>query len=519
MNSKYPFIHLRTQSSYSLAESTIKINKLLDLAKLNNMPAIALTDNNNMFGVLEFSIESQKKGIQPIIGSSINLLDVSYNKEFAQITLLVMNEEGYENLLYLSSISHTKQDKYVGVLTEEILNHSQGLIAYIGGEYNPLLFYKFQNKILEQKNFINYLNKSFNGNFYIELQRINNLKLDEYENELIELAFENKIPLIASNNVKFINENDFNAHDALLCIAHKSTINQENRIRSNPNLFFKSTEQMYDLFNDIPEIIDNNFKVALKCNYYPKEIKPKLPKLITKSDLNEEQQLIIEAKEGLSKRLKNIKFEKNKISKNKQSYIDRLNYELEIINKMGFAGYFLIVSDFVQWAKKNYIPVGPGRGSGAGSLVAWSLTITDLDPLEFGLLFERFLNPERISMPDFDIDFCQNRRDEVKEYVNNKYGSERVALIITFGTLASRAVVRDVGRVLEIPYSDVDKFAKLIPYNPSNPLSLKDSINSDKNIKEYIKNDERIKNIINISFNLEGLASTCINTCCRSCNR
>ena len=211
------------------------------------------------------------------------------------------------------------------------------------------------------------------------------------------------------------------------------------------------------------------------------------PPLITKSDLNEEQQLIIKSKEGLTKRLNNIKSEKNK-----QAYIDRLNYELEIITKMGFAGYFLIVSDFVQWAKKNYIPVGPGRGSGAGSLVAWSLTITDLDPLEFGLLFERFLNPERVSMPDFDIDICQNRRDEVKEYVNNKYGSERVALIITFGTLASRAVVRDVGRVLEIPYSDVDKFAKLIPYNPSNPLSLKDSINSDKNIKEYIKNDERI---------------------------
>ena len=475
---KYPFIHLRTQSSYSLAESTIKINKLVDLAKQHNMPAIALTDNNNMFGALEFSIECQKNGIQPIIGTTINLLDISYNNYFAQISLLVMNEEGYENLLYLSSISHTQQNEHVGILTKELLKHSKGLIAYIGGEYNPLLFCKLKNKINDYSKYLNSFLNIYKDNFYIELQRIKTKELENYENELIKLASDFEIPLIASNNIKFISKNDYNAHDALLCIAHKSTINQENRIRSNPNLFFKSTEQMHDLFNDIPEIIDNNFKVALKCNFYPKEKNPKLPKFISESKLDEKSQLIEYAKEGLLQRLEKVDFDGNDTVISKTAYLERLDYELNIINKMGFAGYFLIVADFVQWAKKNDIPVGPGRGSGAGSLVAWSLTITDLDP---------------------------NKRDEVKEYVNNKYGNDRVALIITFGTLSSRAVVRDVGRVLEVPYSEVDKFAKLIPYNPSNPLSLKDSINSDQNIKNYIKNDERIASIIETSFTLEGL--------------
>ena len=500
----YPFIHLRTHSSYSLAESTIKINKLVDLAKEHKMPAIALTDNNNMFGCLEFSIECQKNGIQPIIGTSINILDFSLNDNFARITFLVKNETGYKNLLYLSSLSHTNENYNIGINFNDILKNSAGLIAFIGGEYNPLLFHSVQNKSEESKKILNLLNEHFHDNIYIELQRIKNDQVDKFENELIQIAYNNNIPLIASNNVKFINANDFNSHDALLCIANKSTINQENRIRSNPNIYFKSTNLMYDLFSDLPEIIENNLKVALKCNYFPKEVKPRLPKFLSDTNLKEDEILIKISKEGLTKRLEKIEIDKNK-SINKEFYEDRLNYELEIINRMGYAGYFLIVADFVKWAKENDIPVGPGRGSGAGSLVAWSLTITDLDPLEYGLLFERFLNPERVSLPDFDIDFCQNRRDEVKEYVNEKYGNDRVALIITFGTLSSRAVVRDVGRVLEVPYSEVDNFAKLIPYNPSNPLSLKESINSDKNIKNYIHSDERISNIIDTSFVLEGL--------------
>ena len=494
----YPFIHLRVQSSYSLSESALKIKKIVELSKLYQMPAIALTDNNNLFGVLEFAIECSSHGIQPIIGTTINLLDIQEKSIASQINLLVKNETGYKNLLYLSSISHTKQDDIVGIKLENLKEYSDGLICYIGGKYNPLLFLDNQKKITEEKRFIENLLDIFSTDLYFELQRINDAQLDQYENKFISISNKFSIPLIASNNVKYENNDDHNAHDALLCIVQKSTVNQTNRIFSNPEIYFKSTEQMKKLFHDIPKIIENNFKVALKCQFYPKELTPKLPKFFNKENLTENELLIKNAKEGLGERLK-------KLNLNKEHYSQRLDYELDIINKMGFAGYFLIVADFVKWAKNNDIPVGPGRGSGAGSVVAWALTITDLDPIKYNLLFERFLNPERVSMPDFDIDFCQNRRDEVINYVKNKYGNDCVAHIITFGTLASRAAVRDVGRVLEVPYNEVDNFAKLIPYNPANPLSLKESINSDKNLQDSINNDDRISNIIDVSLKLEGL--------------
>ncbi len=496
---KKPFIHLRSLSSYSLAESTLKIPKLINLAKKNNMPAIALTDNNNMFGVLEFAIEASQNGIQPIIGSSINFLDIKSTNFSSQVNFLVKNEDGYKNLLYLSSLSHTSENNPIGIFTKDLINHTKGLICYIGGEYNPLQILKNQKKDHLIKEFIEFFKKSFQEDFLFELQRVNNNKIDEFENEFIIYANEFNIPLIASNNIKFENKEDFTSHDALLCIAQKSTINQTNRKTSNPELYFKDSEQMSQIFSDIPDIIDNNLLIAKKCNYFPKEINPRLPKFSIDSHITESELLNEKSYLGLKKR-----FKENDI-KSHELYEKRLIYELDIINRMGFAGYFLIVSDFVNWAKNNNIAVGPGRGSGAGSVVAWSLLITDLDPLEYNLLFERFLNPERISMPDFDIDFCQNRRDEVIEYVNNKYGKDSVAHIITFGTLASRAAFRDVGRVLEIPYSEVDQFAKLIPYNPANPLSLEESINADTNLKDIVKNDERISNVVDISLKLEGL--------------
>ena len=492
---QYPFIHLRTQSSYSLSESALKIKKLVNLAKQNKMPAIGLTDNNNLFGSLEFAIECSNNGIQPIIGSSINLLDIKSNDKFAQINFLVKNEKGYKNLIHLSSISHIKQNDNIGIKLSDLKNHFEGLICFIGGEFNPLLFLKDQKDIID---FISFFKSIFKKNFYFELQRINENQLDIFEDELIKLSNQFDIQLIASNNVKYENYEAHGAHDALLCISQKATINQNNRIFSNPETYFKDTANMYEVFNDIPEVIENNFKVALQCQFYPKEISPKLPKFISKDGLSEEDLLIKNSKEGLNLRIL-------KTNLNRDIYEKRLDYELEVINKMGFAGYFLIVADFVKWAKNKNIAVGPGRGSGAGSVVAWSLTITDLDPIKHDLLFERFLNPERVSMPDFDIDFCQNRRDEVIEYVSNKYSSECVAHIITFGTLASRAAVRDIGRVLEVPYSEVDQFARLIPVNPANPLTLEESINSDKNLKEIVKKDERISSIVDLSLKLEGL--------------
>ena len=496
---QYPFIHLRSQSSYSLSEGALKIEKLVNLAKKNNMPAIALTDNNNMFGILEFSIACINNSIQPIIGTSINYLDIQTKEHPSQLNFLVMNEEGYINLLYLSSISHTSGNNPIGIYNKDLKKYTNGLICYIGGEYNPLLILKHQNKIEEISVFINNFRNMFGQDFLFEIQRVQDPKIDGFEKEFLEYSQNFTIPIIGSNNIKYENANDYNAHDALLCIAQKLTINQTNRKVSNSEIYFKTSEQMINIFGDIPEIIENNFRIALKCNYYPKEILPKLPKFSSDQNLSESELLNLKSKEGLLLRLQEMNINSPSI------YQERLNYELEIINNMGFSGYFLIVADFVNWAKNKEIAVGPGRGSGAGSVVAWSLSITDLDPLQYGLLFERFLNPERVSMPDFDIDFCQNRRDEVIEYVSNKYGKECVAHIITFGTLASRAAIRDVGRVLEIPYSEIDQFAKLFPYNPANPLSLDESINSDKNLKELVASDERLSNVVDISLKLEGL--------------
>ena len=493
------FIHLRTQSSYSLSESTLKINKLVGLAKQKNMPAISITDNNNMFGVFEFSQECINNNIQPIIGSAINLLDIKYRDKISQLSFLVKNEQGYKNLLYLSSLSHLNPRYTVGISLKDLENHNEGLFCFIGGEYNPLLLLSLDGKDNMHDSLIVSLKKLFNTNLLFELQRIKDPLIDDFENKLISLSYKHNVALIGSNNVKFGDTDDFLAHDALLCVAQKSTISNSDRINSNPEIFFKDSKQMNDIFYDHPEIIDNNISVALSCNYFPRETAPKLPKFVNKLNLPEKDLLIKLSTEGLNSKF----FEKN--IDNENIYYQRLDYELKIINQMGYAGYFLIVSDFVNWAKNNSIPVGPGRGSGAGSVVAWSLGITDLDPIKYSLLFERFLNPERVSMPDFDIDFCQNRRDEVIEYVNEKYGKESVAHIITFGTLASRAAIRDVGRVLEVPYNEIDSFAKLIPFNPSNPLTLLESIDSEKALKEIIESDERLSNVINISLKLEGV--------------
>ncbi len=493
-----PFIHLRTLSSYSLSESTLKIPNLVNLAKKNNMPAIAITDNNNMFGVFEFAKECIKNNIQPIIGTSINFLDVILNNQISQITFLVKNEAGYKNLLELSSISHLSKSKNIGIELSQIEKLSDGLFCYVGGELNPLLLLNKENKKKDASKLINNFKKIFDENFLFEIQRINDQNIDSFEKEFIDLSKEYDIPLIGSNNIKYADKDDFSAHDALLCIAQKSTINNSQRNTSNENIYFKSSEEMYSTFSDIPEIILNNFNVSLSCSFFPESTKPKLPEFKNDLSLSAEDFLIKSSEEGLNNKIKEMKITNTKI------YIDRLNYETQIIIRMGFAGYFLIVADFVNWAKAEAIPVGPGRGSGAGSLVAWCLGITDLDPLQYNLLFERFLNPERVSMPDFDIDFCQTRRDEVIEYVNNKYGSECVAHIITFGTLASRAAVRDIGRVLEVPYGEVDSFAKLIPFNPSNPLTLSESIKSERTLQEKISSDERISNIIDVSLKIEG---------------
>ena len=487
---KKPFIHLRCLSSYSLSESTLKIQKLVQVAKKNNMPALAITDNNNMFGVFEFAQECIKDNIQPIIGTSINLVDVQSKNKVSQLSFLVKNERGYKNLIHLSSLSYLNKGSDVGISISDLEGYSDGLFCFLGGEFNPLLILHNQNK--KNDDLIKKLQQLFKKNLFLELQRISDSELDAFEDQLINISNEFNIPLIGTNNIKFGEEDDFQAHDALLCVAQKTTINSGSRKTSNNQIAFKSSQQMIELFSDVPEIVENNFNISISCSYYPKEVLPKLPKFKNALNLSEKELLVKLSNSGLEKRLK-----ENNIKENKK-YQDRLNYEIDIINKMGFAGYFLIVADFVNWAKDNVIPVGPGRGSGAGSVAAWSLGITDLDPIQYSLLFERFLNPERVSMPDFDIDFCQIRRDEVIEYVNKKYGSDSVAHIITFGTLASRAAVRDIGRVLEVPYGEVDSFAKLIPFNPGSPLTLAESIKSEKSLRDIIETDDTLSNVLDI---------------------
>ena len=494
---KKPFIHLRSLSSYSLSESTLKIKKLVSLAKKNKMPALAIMDNNNMFGVFEFAQECVNNNIQPIIGTSINLLDIRNKDKISQLSFLVKSEIGYKNLIYLSSLSYLSKNSDVGISIDDLKGHTEGLFCFIGGEFNPLMFLANQNKDCDS--LLNTLKFFFDNNFFFELQRINDIEIDNFENFFISKSNQFKIPIIGTNNIKFSDEEEFSAHDALLCVAQKTTINSGNRKTSNNQMAFKNSETMNKIFHDVPEVIENNFNVALSCNYYPKEVSPKLPRFKNDLNLSENELLIKMSNTGLS-----LKIDEYNIS-DKDKYLERLVYEIEIINNMGFAGYFLIVSDFVNWAKNNNIPVGPGRGSGAGSVTAWSLGITDLDPINYSLLFERFLNPERVSMPDFDIDFCQVRRDEVIEYVNKKYGSESVAHIITFGTMASRAAVRDIGRVLEVPYGEVDSFAKLIPFNPSNPLTLAESIKSEKSLRDIIDTDETLSNVVDISLKLEGV--------------
>ena len=496
------FIHLRVHSSYSLSFGALQIDKIIELAKKDNQPALCIADNNNMFGALEFSEKAVSLGLQPILGCQINLSD-QYGE--GEVVIISKNDVGYLNLINLISDAHLSSNEIKGpsVNLEKLKVRNEGLIILSGGTYDgfvpQLLKAKNDFKIKER---IDYFKNYFHENFYIELQRHGLDDQEFIEQKLISLAFDNNIPLVATNDVCFLEPDMKNAHDVLMCIDAGKTISNPNKPTMTSNHYFKSMSEMRKLFHDIPEAIFNTINISKRCHIRAKTSKPMLPQFITSTGKTEKEELKILSKQGLEIRLKSI--DNSNIDKIK-SYHDRLSMELEIICDMGFAGYYLIVSDVINWAKNNNIPVGPGRGSGAGSIVAWCLKITDLDPIRWGLLFERFLNPDRISMPDFDIDFCKSRRDEVIEYVQSRYGKEKVAQIITFGELKSRAVLRDTGRVLEMPYSQVDKIAKLIPNNPARPLTISQAIDEVDDLRNAIDNDDQVSELITLSKKLEGL--------------
>jgi DNA polymerase-3 subunit alpha len=499
------FIHLNVHSAYSLAEGAIPIKTLIKKCEFMDMPAVAVTDSHNLFGAMEFSLEAVKSGVQPIIG-----VRVFVGSEEHHLNLLVQSEEGYLNLSALLSESYLQSDGLSKPRTdwETLARHHGGLICLSGGIDGPISQLLLSNQTQEARAKTIQLQEIFGDRFYIELQRHGLRDEERIEASLIDLAYDLHVPLVATNECYFPSADFYQAHDALMCIAEGRYVTEEDRRKVTRHHYFKSSEEIAELFADIPEAIENTVTIAKRCHFFLKVVKPLLPPFVTDSGLPEPEELKRQAVEGLVWRLENYVFtesmgqtEKDEISK---TYQDRLSFELETINKMGFPGYFLIVSDFIKWAKANDIPVGPGRGSGAGSLVAWALQITDLNPLQFNLLFERFLNPERISMPDFDVDFCQDRRDEVIKYVQNRYGHDHVAQIITFGKLQARAVVRDVGRVLQMPYGQVDKIAKMIPANPANPVTLEQALDADIELRNQ-RSDEQIDKLLSIALQLEGL--------------
>ena len=503
------FIHLKVRSAYSLTEGAIKLDKVVALAKAEMMPAVAVTDRNNLFGALEFSQYATNAGIQPIVGCDLGIRreeegGIAMAQKLASsdwLTLLVQNEKGYLNLMRLVSRTHLEFKTAVLPLSE-LEGYTEGLIALTGGPAGALGRLLAAGQGPAAGHMLDRLQALFGDRLYIELQRHGEDIERRIEAPLLDLAYKRGLPLVAVNDAHFPKESMYEAHDVLLCIEQGAHIDDPNRRRLTPEHYFKSAAEMRRVFADLPEACDNTLAIAQRCAYMPEPRKPILPRYNKLGGRTEKDALKDMADAGLAALKTNGRLADDIELK---KYQDRLRYELDMIERMGFSGYFLIVADFIQWAKDNGVPVGPGRGSGAGSLVAWSLKITDLDPLRWGLLFERFLNPERVSMPDFDIDFCQDKRDRVIRYVRDEYGHDRVAAIITFGKLQARAVLRDVGRVLGMPYGQVDRICKLVPNNPAKPVTLAQALESEQLLKEQYTADEEIKRLIDLALQLEGL--------------
>jgi DNA polymerase-3 subunit alpha len=517
-----PFVHLRAFSAYSLLEGALTIPKLAALASGDGTPALALTDSNNLFGALEFSKALAEVGVQPIIGVTLSLSFVSDNQSSpigseirgpradGRIALLAKDASGYANLMQLSTSAYFTAADAGEVVTSvaDLAAHAEGLIALTGGPEGIVDLALANGNPELARNRLETLKAMFGDRLYVEIQRHGLPQERSVEPSLVGLAYDLDLPIVATNEPYFASADDFEAHDALICIAQGSYVAVDDRRRLSPEHYFKSSVKMRELFADLPEALDNTIEIARRCAYRPKEREPILPPFLSDGDPGqaraeiEAAELRRQSEQGLKERIAQHGVAPGETV---EAYEQRLAFELDVITRMNYQGYFLIVADFIKWAKAQKIPVGPGRGSGAGSLVAYALTITDLDPIRFGLLFERFLNPERVSMPDFDIDFCQDRRDEVIAYVRERYGAHRVAHIITFGKLQARAVLRDVGRVLQMPYGQVDRLCKLVPMNPANPVTLPQAIAAEPRLQEARDAEPIVAKLLDIGQRLEGL--------------
>jgi DNA polymerase-3 subunit alpha len=501
------FVHLRVRSAYSLLEGAIKAEVIGKLAAAAGMPAVALTDRANLFGALEFSVITKDAGVQPIVGVALPVTGIGGKAperwaKIPTVVLLAQSEEGYLNLSELSSHAcmQAEATEDPSVPWDVVVQHSAGLILLSGGPDGPVDPLFAAGKPAEGNAALAEMSRVFGDRFYVELQRHGMASQAAAEPDLVAFAYDHDLPLVATNDVYFATPDLYSAHEALLCIADGAFIGQDERRKVTPDHWFKPVADMRALFADLPEACDNTLDIARRCAFMVKKRDPILPSFPTAEGRTEAEELAAQAREGLKARL-----EGHTLAHPEEVYWERLDREIGVIQSMGFSGYFLIVSDFMKWAVAHGIPVGPGRGSGAGSLVAWSLLITGLDPLRYGLIFERFLNPERVSMPDFDIDFCQERREEVIAYVQQHYGRDRVAQIITFGTLQARAVLRDVGRVLQMPLGQVDRLAKMVPANPANPVTLARAIEIEPRLRQAKADDEGVARLLETALKLEGL--------------
>ena len=500
------FNHLKIHSQYSICEGAVKIDELKDFSKDNKIRSLGLCDSNNLCGALEFAEKISKIGTQPIIGTQINF---KYGDTIGLLPLYALNDDGYKRIIELSSLSYLKNDELSDPHLDlnELLIKNSG-VSLFSGTINGLFGRLFdKGKFTEIKELYSKLKSKFNDKFYLEIQRHGDQNELSFEKFNLDQSLKLKVPLIATNEVFYIQKEMHEAHDALICIKNKTYVNEKNREKFSDQHYFKNNTEMSELFKDLPEALENNYNFPYRCSFRPLFSKPILPNISTEKGGEAEEIIRKDSLEGLKDKFKKIfNVESNNVLSNKDylKYKDRLDHELDIIIEMKYASYFLIVSDYIKWAKKNDIPVGPGRGSGAGSLVAWCLSITDVDPIKFNLIFERFLNPDRISMPDFDIDFCEEKRDLVFEYLTKKY-KDSVAHIITFGKLKARMVIRDVGRVLGLAYGFVDSISKMIPFDPSRPQNLTECIAGEPRLQKLLNEDPRVKKLVNLSLKLEGL--------------
>jgi len=500
------FNHLKIHSQYSICEGAIKIDNLQELSKSNKIKSLALCDTTNLCGALEFAEKISKVGTQPIIGTQINF---KFGDTTGLLPLFALNGKGYKRIIKLSSLSFLDNDELSEPHLEfhDLLEDTEGVAIFSGTVFGLFGQLFDKGKFSEIINLYNKLKTIFEDRFYLEIQRHKDHNELGFEKFNLNKSLELEIPIIATNEVFYLNKDMHEAHDALICIGNKTYVNDKTRIKYSDEHYLKTNSEMSELFADLPEALENNYNFPLRCNFRPSFSSPILPNISSEKGGNADDILKKDSQHGLK-----IKFDKvfgikaNDLENNKAylDYKDRLDHELSIILEMKYSSYFLIVSDYIKWAKNNDIPVGPGRGSGAGSLVAWCLSITDVDPIKFNLIFERFLNPDRISMPDFDIDFCEEKRDLVFEYLTKKY-KDSVAHIITFGKLKARMVIRDVGRVLGLPYGFVDSISKMIPFDPSRPQSLSQCIAGEPRLQKLVNEDPRVKKLTDLSLKLEGL--------------